>query len=101
MIDKYFVDGKIKNVKLRKRQIITVEVGKKVRSIDAIYRSPAFVLMETGLTGVITEIEHAHIYVKLDKHFEELNEWDNDVACPYTQENDGTNWFFLEFELID
>ena len=77
-----------------------VVVGRKVKSIAIISREPSFVLEEIGLTGVIDFKNNEIIGVKLDKHFDELNEWNNIVHI-YTNISQYCENFFEEFELID
>lgn len=64
-------------------------IGSKVRLIQDVENYPT-IYAKAGLTGTLVRIdEDGSYWVRLDEHFESLNEWDNELQIwDWSQEND-------------
>ncbi len=57
-----------------------IEIGTRVKLTKDVENWPT-VYAEAGLTGTLTDIDSEGCYwVLLDKHFPDLDEWDNQLA---------------------
>ena len=65
-------------------------IGTKVRLIQDVDNFPDC-LIEAGETGTLVRIDDENSYwVKLDKHFSELNEWENELQIrDFSKKSDG------------
>jgi hypothetical protein len=79
-----------------------VEVGTRVVSISSIDRFDAFLIDEIGLTGTVELMNDlGDLMVRLDKHFDELNDDDNCLTYPNDGDEDGfLGAFSQEFKPI-
>ena len=71
--------------------------GQRVKIISPIDRYPHFLIDELGLEGVVTSTTETTIEVKLDKHFPDLDEWENTIF--YDAEI--VEHYFNEFDEIE
>jgi len=62
-----------------------ITVGTRVRTTADVENYPV-IFMPAGATGRVTHIDEEYVCVDMDKHFEELNEWQNELQI-YKPEN--------------
>ena len=81
------------------------KVGQRVKTKIEIDRYPHFCLDEIGLEGIVTYVDlspNGCIEVKLDKTFEDLEEWGNCICWYWTLSGDDiVRDFWDEIELIN
>lgn len=81
---------------MRRRQANSVMTeGAKVRLRRSIERAEDL-LIPAGETGTVVEVGPSMVSVRLDKHFPELDEWDNELQWTY----DDYNSYPEEVELV-
>ena len=73
-----------------------IEIGLRVKTIKPIDRFPDFLLDETELKGTVNEVNDDGIWVKMDKHIPELDEWDNCINFPDIEGGMMAFWFDME-----
>lgn len=59
-------------------KLYDLKVGDRVRLTDFVDNFP-FVLATPGETGVVATIQEDYAFVKMDRHFKELDDWDNEL----------------------
>ena len=52
------------------------KAGMRVRLVEAVENFPT-ILAPAGEEGTVTDTDGEFVYVRLDRHFPELDEWDN------------------------
>jgi len=79
---------------------LTPFIGKRVRLIQAVDNYPD-VFVPEGNTGILSQVHADCVWIKLDTHFPELNEWDNEVQIwDWSEQNDGMGHPRQYLELI-
>lgn len=70
-------------------QQMPTAVGSRIKLTQDVENYPT-IYAKSGLTGTLTRIDHESYWVKLDQHFDELNEWDNELQIwDWSAENEG------------
>jgi hypothetical protein len=81
-------------------KMLEILVGRRVRLTEPLDLYPECIIPD-GNTGTIVRVMDDCIWVKLDKHFPELDEWQNEAQIwNWSDEAQGTS-FFYPVELID
>lgn len=58
----------------------SIAIGARVKLVKDVDNYPT-IYAKAGLTGILTDIDREGCYwVRLDQHFPELNEWENQLA---------------------
>ena len=68
---------------------MTTAIGTRIRLVQGVDNYPE-VYVKEGITGTLVRIESDCYWIKLDKHFPELDEWNNELQIwDWSKENDG------------
>lgn len=54
-----------------------LKVGERIESIAPIDRFGCFYIRDIGLSGKVVAVDEERVHIKLTKHFDVLDEWDN------------------------
>ena len=80
------------------REDLTTLVGRRVRLTEPLDLYPE-TIVPGGNTGILARVEDDCVWIKLDKHFPELAEWDNEAQI--WDWSDTETGFYFPIELIE